>query len=61
MRCPGPAAAAAVTRDPPSAAVAAATPTLLLVEDHEQVRTLVHLILERLGYTVLGAALSAPA
>jgi CheY-like chemotaxis protein len=30
--------------------------TLLLVEDHEQVRTLVHLVLEKQGYAVLAAA-----
>ena len=30
--------------------------TLLLVEDHEQVRTLVHMVLEKQGYTVLAAA-----
>jgi two-component system, cell cycle sensor histidine kinase and response regulator CckA len=33
-----------------------ASGTLLLVEDHEQVRTLVHLLLEKQGYTVLAAA-----
>ena len=30
--------------------------TLLLVEDHDQVRTLVHMVLEKHGYTVLAAA-----
>jgi len=38
------------------AEVAAATATVLLVEDHEQVRTLVHMVLEKLGYTVVAAA-----
>jgi len=32
------------------------TATVLLVEDHEQVRTLVHMVLEKLGYTVVAAA-----
>jgi two-component system cell cycle sensor histidine kinase/response regulator CckA len=36
--------------------VAPASGTLLLVEDHEQVRTLVHMLLEKQGYTVLAAA-----
>jgi CheY-like chemotaxis protein len=32
------------------------TETVLLVEDDEQARTLVHMLLERLGYTVLAAS-----
>jgi two-component system cell cycle sensor histidine kinase/response regulator CckA len=36
--------------------VAPTSGTLLLVEDHEQVRTLVHILLEKQGYTVLAAA-----
>jgi two-component system, cell cycle sensor histidine kinase and response regulator CckA len=42
----------AAASQPASAAAA----TLLLVEDHEQVRTLVHMVLEKQGYTVLAAA-----
>jgi CheY-like chemotaxis protein len=40
---------------PAEVPVAAAVATLLLVEDHEQVRTLVHMVLESQGYTVLAA------
>jgi CheY-like chemotaxis protein len=36
--------------------VAAVPATLLLVEDHDQVRTLVHTVLEKQGYTVIAAA-----
>ena len=50
------ASAAAAEQDRPSATVPAATATLLLVEDHEQVRTLVHMVLEKLGHTVVAAA-----
>ncbi len=50
------ASAAAAQRDRPGATVPAATGTLLLVEDHEQVRTLVHMVLEKLGHTVVAAA-----
>jgi two-component system cell cycle sensor histidine kinase/response regulator CckA len=47
-------AAAAEPQVEPS--LAPASGTLLLVEDHEQVRTLVHMLLEKQGYTVLAAA-----
>jgi two-component system, cell cycle sensor histidine kinase and response regulator CckA len=50
-----PAAAAPAARES-EAEAAAATATLLLVEDHEQVRTLVHLVLEKQGFTVLAAS-----
>jgi len=50
------ASAAVAQRDRPGAPVPAATATLLLVEDHEQVRTLVHMVLEKLGHTVVAAA-----
>jgi CheY-like chemotaxis protein/two-component sensor histidine kinase len=40
----------------PDATAATATATVLLVEDHEQVRTLVHLLLEKQGFTVLAAS-----
>ena len=40
----------------PSPSVAPATETILLVEDDEQVRTLVHVLLEQQGYRVLVAA-----
>ncbi|HSD02894.1 MAG TPA: ATP-binding protein, partial [Gaiellales bacterium] len=49
-------AAAAPPAHEPEAEATAATATLLLVEDHEQVRTLVHLVLERQGFTVLAAS-----
>jgi two-component system, cell cycle sensor histidine kinase and response regulator CckA len=38
------------------AAAATGTATLLLVEDHQQVRTLAHLLLEKQGFTVLAAS-----
>jgi hypothetical protein len=47
---------AAPPEEPAGAEVAAAAATVLLVEDHEQVRTLVHMVLEKLGYTVVAAA-----
>jgi CheY-like chemotaxis protein len=50
-----PAAAAPAARES-EAEAATATATLLLVEDHEQVRTLVHLVLEKQGFTVLAAS-----
>jgi PAS domain S-box-containing protein len=48
--------AAAADHAQPGETVPAAAATLLLVEDHEQVRTLVHMVLEKLGHTVLAAA-----
>ena len=47
---------AAVPQERAGTELAAATATVLLVEDHEQVRTLVHMVLEKLGYTVVAAA-----
>jgi len=47
---------AAVPQERAGTKVAAAAATVLLVEDHEQVRTLVHMVLEKLGYTVVAAA-----
>jgi two-component system cell cycle sensor histidine kinase/response regulator CckA len=49
-------AAPAASPPRPALKTAQTTGTLLLVEDHEQVRTLVHMVLESQGYTVLAAS-----
>jgi two-component system, cell cycle sensor histidine kinase and response regulator CckA len=52
----GAAQAVGAAASEPEAAATMATATVLLVEDHEQVRTLVHLVLEKQGFTVLAAS-----
>ena len=48
--------AAPAASDVEAKAAGTAAATVLLVEDHDQVRTLVHLVLEKQGFTVLAAS-----